>query len=290
MSDFTRPEVQVNTYRKTSPLEATVLDHKNLADTGFDSQVYHIRLSVPGYEFTEGQSAGVLPPGEDENGKPHNVRLYSIASIGTDAAEKDIMELCIKRVVYENEQGELVKGVCSNYLADLKPGDKVQLTGPSGRKFLLPVSEERARPYIFMATGTGIAPFRGFLQRLFGQDKMTSHPVHLFFGARHREDLVYNDEFEKLAAQYPNFHYHKAISREMKNAEGGRLYVHHLFHQMGEEMWNLLSDNSSLMYMCGLRGMEEGVVNTLKTMAAEKGQDSSAFLESFEPRFLKEVY
>jgi ferredoxin--NADP+ reductase len=67
--------------------------------------------------YREGQSIGVIPDGVDKNGKPHKLRLYSIASsaIG-DFGDSKTVSLCVKRLVYTNDQGQIVKGVCSNFL------------------------------------------------------------------------------------------------------------------------------------------------------------------------------
>ncbi|CAA3013395.1 Ferredoxin--NADP reductase, leaf isozyme, chloroplastic [Olea europaea subsp. europaea] len=63
---------------------------------------------------------GVIPDGNDKNGKPHKLRLYSIASSALgDFGDSKIVSLCVKRLVYTNEQGEIVKGVCSNFLCDM---------------------------------------------------------------------------------------------------------------------------------------------------------------------------
>jgi ferredoxin--NADP+ reductase len=71
----------------------------------------------------------------------------------------------VKRTIDEFEE-KIYLGVASNYLADLKPGDKVLMTGPSGKRFLLPENAEDFN-YILFATGTGIAPFRGMIMELF---------------------------------------------------------------------------------------------------------------------------
>ncbi|EOY15044.1 Ferredoxin-NADP(+)-oxidoreductase 1, putative isoform 3 [Theobroma cacao] len=80
--------------------------------------------------YREGQSIGVTPEGIDKNGKPHKLRLYSIASSALgDFGTSQTVSLCVKRLVYTNEQGEIVKGVCSNFLCDLKPGADGTITG-----------------------------------------------------------------------------------------------------------------------------------------------------------------
>ncbi|HRP70981.1 MAG TPA: ferredoxin-NADP reductase, partial [Turneriella sp.] len=122
--------------------------------------------------------------------------------------------LVVKRFVAPHKDtGKTFRGVASNYLCDLKVGDEVLLTGPAGRKFALPTPEEIHRPYIFIATGTGIAPFRGFLQRLYKHTPHFNSPVYLLFGVKTEKELLYHDEFTEY--KNPNFHYLKALSREM---------------------------------------------------------------------------
>ena len=73
-----------------------------------------------------------MPAGEDANGKPHKLRLYSIASTRHgDNFNGNTVSLCVRQLQYEKD-GETINGVCSTYLCDIKPGDKVKITGPVG--------------------------------------------------------------------------------------------------------------------------------------------------------------
>jgi len=285
---FNRPKVEVNKFRKASFLDAKILANEPLVEGDDEfADVRHITFDAPDYPYLEGQSVGVLAPGQTDAGKDHAVRLYSISSLGNDIQHDERLSVTVKRVVYFDENEEKVYGVCSNYLASLKPGDSVRLTGPAGRKFLLPVEEELDRPYIFIATGTGIAPFRGMLKRLLSDPVKTKHPVHLFFGVKTSRELLYEKELSELVKANENFFMHTAISREQKNEDGGRMYVHHLLEKKQHELADILNNENGLIYLCGLRGMEEGVNGALAKMM---NQEPESIKEHFGERIQTEVY
>merc|ERR1711957_765968 len=110
-------------------------------------------------------------PKNPKNGKPNSVRLYSIASsrYGDDMTGTTT-SLCVRRANYWcpelKADDPAKKGVCSNFLCDTKPGEEVALTGPSGKVMLIP-EEDPKTDIIMVATGTGIAPYRSFVRRLF---------------------------------------------------------------------------------------------------------------------------
>jgi len=230
-----------------------------------------------------GQAFGVLAPGEDENGNPHKVRLYSLASPsdGEDGAGK-VISTTTKRVIDERtrqkagddpDDHRLFLGVCSNYLCDLRPGDEVRVTGPIGKRFLLPL-EHDDHDYLFVATGTGIAPFRGMLLELLERGGApTSSTIHLLMGAPYTTDLLYDDLFTRLAAEHENFHYHTAISREARpNGLRGQ-YVHHFLDEQLDIFESLLKNRRTLLYICGLAGMQSGLFKVL----AERGLSDGYF-------------
>ena len=134
-------DVPVNIYRPKTPFEGTVTGNYSLLKEGAIGRVNHITFDLkdsdPFLNYVEGQSIGIMPAGEDPNGKPHKLRLYSIASTRHgDDFEGNTVSLCVRQLQYEKD-GETVNGVCSTYLCDIKPGDKVKIcllyTSPSPR-------------------------------------------------------------------------------------------------------------------------------------------------------------
>ncbi|KAH8508242.1 hypothetical protein H0E87_010384 [Populus deltoides] len=159
--------VVVNKFKPKNPYTGRCLLNTKITGDDAPGETWHMVFSTEGeVPYREGQSIGVIPDGIDKNGKPHKLRLYSIASsaIG-DFGDSKTVSLCVKRLVYTNEQGEIVKGVCSNFLCDLKPGAEVQITGPVGKEMLMP--KDPNATIIMLGTGTGIAPFRSFLWKMF---------------------------------------------------------------------------------------------------------------------------
>ena len=98
-----------------------------------------------------------------------------------------------------------IPGVASKYVCDFNVGDEVQITGPAGKHFVLPV-DFLERDFIFLATGTGIAPYRGMLKEMFEADFKGN--AWLFFGAAYQDTVLYGDVFKALTAN-ENFHYLK---------------------------------------------------------------------------------
>jgi ferredoxin--NADP+ reductase len=229
--------------------------------------IHHIAIDVSGTplagSYLSGQSFGVLPPGLDPHGKPHKLRLYSIASpsFGEDG-QGQVLSTTVKRTIDEhNETGRLFLGVASNYLCDLKPGDQVKVTGPSGKRFVLP-SDPAAHNYVLFATGTGIAPFRGMLLDLFR--KCVTSRIVLVMGSPYATDLLYHKELLALQEQHSNFTYLTAISRE-RNADGGPLYVHERIRRSRDVLVPVLEGERTLIYVCGIAGMELGIMQRLTT-------------------------
>jgi len=271
------PEPCLNVVPAAEPVIGTIVSNDSCIRGKSASFVRHTEIDISGTalenNFIVGQAFGVLAPGLDSKGAAHKVRLYSLAcpSAGEDGAGK-VISTTTKRVLDEHRaqkpnetpgNHDLFLGVCSNYLCDLGPGDKVQVSGPNGKRFLLPIDKAQHH-YLFVATGTGVAPFRGMIKELLeSPSTATSSQIHLVMGAPYTTDLLYDDLFARLANEHENLHYHTAISRETRRDGSPGLYVHHLLDEQFEEFSSLLSNSRTLVYICGLAGMQCGLFQTM---------------------------
>jgi ferredoxin--NADP+ reductase len=235
--------------------------------------VHHLEIDVGGTPLegvcVAGQSVGVLAPGEDASGRRHKPRLYSLAcGVGGEDGAGRILSTTVKRTIDEHwESGKLFLGVASNYLCDLGVGDEIELTGPAGKRFLLP-EDTSAHDYALFSTGTGIAPFRGFVRDLLSRDETSR--VTLVSGSPYHTDLLYHDEFVELASKHPErFTYLTAVSRG-DNDGHGRMYVGDRVRSNSAHFEELLGSERSLIYICGIAGME---LNVMRRVAELLGPD-----------------
>ncbi|KAG8076441.1 hypothetical protein GUJ93_ZPchr0006g41457 [Zizania palustris] len=270
--------VVTNKYRPKEPYTGRCLLNTRITGDDAPGETWHMVFSTEGeLPYREGQSIGVIPDGIDEkNGKPHKLRLYSIASsaIG-DFGDSKTVSLCVKRLVYTNDAGETVKGVCSNFLCDLKPGSEVKITGPVGKEMLMP--KDPNATIIMLATGTGIAPFRSFLWKMFFEEHdgyKFNGLAWLFLGVPTGSTLLYREEFERMKEISPdNFRLDFAVSREQTNAAGDKMYIQTRMAEYKDELWELLKKDNTYVYMCGLKGMEKGIDDIMVDLAAKDGID-----------------
>ena len=195
------------------------------------------------FDFTAGQFISMVAP---KNGKPMT-RAYSLAS----APRGNQFDLCLNRVS---------DGFFSNLLCDMRDGDTVGFHGPHGN-FVL---RNPLRDSLLIATGTGIAPIRGFVQWLFAErGRSEGSEIHLVYGTRYPSDIYYEDYFRSVAADFPNFKYVVTLSRAGDEWQGGRGYVQQHIREIiaarPDAKPNLMD-----AYICGLNDMVSHVRKMLK--------------------------
>ncbi len=208
----------------------------------------HLRFRLPAgktMHFRAGQFVQVFVPQSD---KPRRTS-YSIAS---GPQHQDFFELCVTHV-----EG----GKSSTFLHSLKVGDKVTVMGPLG-KFGMP--EPLPRDAVFIATGSGIAPFRSMIEDQLA--KKTPHKLNLLFGNRFDEDIIYKSDWEKLATENKNFRYFFTLSRPTEKWKGSKGYVQEKISGF------VASPKDNDFYICGLSPMINAVQEKLLSLGVPKEQ------------------
>ena len=266
---FSRDSVPMNTFKVKAPFEGRVVSVKRIVGPTANGETCNVVINHEAkLPYIEGQSYGVLPPGTNpKNGKPNSVRLYSIASsrYGDDMTGTTT-SLCVRRATYWcpelKAEDPAKKGVCSNFLCDSTPGTELKLTGPSGKGMLIPEKDPNV-DLIMVATGTGIAPYRSFIRRLFTETTPAGEAYKglawLFLGVANSDALLYDDEWQSVLKAHPkNFRLDYALSREQKNKDGGKMYIQDKVAEYADEIFTRM-DNGAHMYFCGLKGMMPGI-------------------------------
>jgi len=252
-------------------IAATVTGNLRVTEVGKDYDTHHIVLDFGNLPFPvlEGQSIGIVPPGTDDKGRAHHARQYSIASPRNgERPGHNNLSLTIKRVL-EDHDGQPVRGVGSNYMCDLKVGDKVQVIGPFGASFLMP--NHPKSNIVMICTGTGSAPMRAMTEwrrRLRASGKFEGGKLMLFFGARTPAELPYFGPLNNLPKDFIDIEF--AFSRE---AGKTKRYVQDALRDRAADVAALLKDGNTCFYVCGLKSMEEGVVMALRDIAQNAGLD-----------------
>ncbi len=252
---------------------ATVVGNVRVTEVGktagSDYDTHHIVLDFGAMPFPvlEGQSIGVVPPGVDDIGRKHHARQYSIASPRNgERPGYNNLSLTIKRVLQDHD-GDAVRGVASNYMCDLKVGDKVEVIGPFGTSFLMP-NHPRSN-IVMICTGTGSAPMRAMTEwrrRLRASGKFEGGKLMLFFGARTQEELPYFGPLQSLPKDFIDINF--AFSRTPGQP---KRYVQDVMRERTADLAAMLQDPNTYFYVCGLKSMEEGVVLALRDVAQGAG-------------------
>merc|ERR1740138_916632 len=284
--------IPVNTYKTKAPYVGKIVSTKRIVGPKATGETCDIIIDHEGNApYWEGQSFGVIPPGTNpKNGKPNSVRLYSIASTRYgDDMTGNTGTLCVRRATYWcpelGAEDPAKKGVCSNYLCDAQAGDEVKMTGPSGKVMLLPESDP-STDIIMVATGTGIAPYRSFIRRLFTEKTPYGADFKglawLFLGVANSDALLYDEDWQKVKADFPDiFRVDYALSREAQNKKGGKMYIQDKVEECSEEIFDRL-DKGAHIYFCGLKGMMPGIQDMLADVCKSKGLEYDTYIKKLK--------
>ena len=196
------------------------------------------------------------------------IRAYSMANYPD---EKGVMKFNI-RVASPPPGTEFPPGKMSSYLFTKKPGDKVTIFGPYGEFF----AKETEAEMVFIGGGAGMAPMRA---HIFDQLLRihTGRKITFWYGGRNQRELFYVDEFDKLAAENPNFEWHVALSdRGIEGWEGYTGFIHNVLFD--EYLKEHVAPEDCEYYMCGPPMMNSAVIGMLEDLGVER---ENIFLDDF---------
>jgi sulfite reductase (NADPH) flavoprotein alpha-component len=250
---------------------------QSLADYLWGRELIDLFLEFPQQGLSASKFAGLL--------RPLAPRLYSIAS--SLSAHPDEVHLTVAIVRYESH-GRKRQGVCSSYLAD-RVGERVPCYLHGNKNFKLP--EDPETPIIMVGPGTGIAPFRAFVEERLATGAKGKN--WLFFGDRsHAHDYLYGDEWEARRKDGILHGLDLAWSRDQEE----KVYVQHKMLERGAELWAWLQEGA-VFYVCGdAFRMAKDVDQALRQIACTEGslseEDAATWVRSLqrEKRYLKDVY
>lgn len=187
-------------------------------------------------------------------------RAYSMAN---HPAEGNIVMLNI-RIASPPPGLDVPPGLASSYIFNLKPGDKVMVSGPYGEFF----AKETDREMLYVGGGAGMAPMRSHIFDLL-KTKRSTRKISFWYGARSRREMFYDDEFKALEAEFPNFSYHVALSDPLEedNWDGPVGFIHQVVQDTYLGTHEAPEDIE--YYMCGPPMMIDAVDHMLYNMGVE---------------------
>ncbi|HNX90025.1 MAG TPA: NADH:ubiquinone reductase (Na(+)-transporting) subunit F [Paludibacteraceae bacterium] len=193
------------------------------------------------------------------------MRAYSMANY---PAEGDIVMLNVRIATppFDKVNGGWMKvspGIASSYIFNLKPGDKVMVSGPFGE--FHPVYNSKAE-MIYVGGGAGMAPLRSHILHLLKTLKIRDRKISYYYGARALNEVFYMEDFLDLQKEFPNFSFHLALDRPDPVADAaGVEYTAGFVHQVLEQTYlkNHEAPEDIEYYMCGPGPMAKAVEDML---------------------------
>jgi len=241
---------RINAFTREAPARAVVTGNTRITADASASDVHHIILDFGAepFPYLEGQSVGLVPPGLDAAGRPHEMRLYSAASARDgERPNTNNLALTVKRVVTAAGPG-----AASNWLCDRALGEELEVVGPFGATFLMP--DDPQADLLMICTGTGVSPFRGFTHRRRRVAPKGPGGLYLFFGARTPEELPYFGPLQR----YLQTELHRELVYSRASREEHE-YVQDRLLKRTALIADLLRKATTHVYVCGLKGLQEGV-------------------------------
>ncbi len=275
--------MKLDDYSKEMKFEATVLATERITPNEADVEIRELMLEVDraDFDYAAGQSIGVVIPGPHDLSHDFHFRLYSVADTPSRSESgKPRITIAVRRVTYiDDYSGERYDGTSSNYLCDLKQGDKLIITGPYGYAFEVP--DDKDANLILIGAGTGIAPFRAFVKHIYHDVKDWRGKVRLFYGAHTGLELFYMNEHRDDFEQYydeDTFEAFSALSPRPNWADP--IAWDYALEGRSEEILEMLDDPKTYVYVAGLADVRDELDEVFSRMtgSGERWQQRRAEL------------
>ena len=265
------------------PFKANVISNELVTPKSQSEELRQLVLEInkPDFSCEAGQSIAVLVPGPHEFGNKDHVRFYSIAG-GEEAAgaKPPQISIVVKRCDYIDEfSGEKIRGIASNFLCDLAAGAQISVAGPFKTAFEIP--QDATANLLMIGLGTGIAPFRAFVKRIYKAKGGWQGKVRLFYGARSGLEMAYmNDEKNDFLNYYDEetFKAFRAVSpRPHLDAP---IEMARALEENAKEVWEMVVHHNTYVFVSGQQKLEGMLDQAFSKMAgsAEKWQKRKAEL------------
>ncbi len=246
---------------------ATLIRSARITAEESPEEVRHLvfRTADPSFDCRTGQSIRVMAPGQF--GNKHHPRFYTIADPEEQTEDGAEFALCVRRCHYiDDYSGEQYRGVASNYLCDLKPGESIAFAGPFGMAF--PVPENRKAGILMIGMGTGIAPFRAFIRHIYESLGGWQGKVRLFYGARSGLEMLYmNDENSDLANYYDKKTFKAFQAVSPRPSFGAPVEMDKALEAHASEVWTMVKAADTHVFVAGAKAMLGMVDKAMAGMA-----------------------
>lgn len=246
---------------------ATLVRSERITPPDSAEEVRHLvfRTSNVSFRSGSGQSIRVMAPGQ--YGNRYHARYYSIAEPEQEGEGGTEFALCVRRCFYIDDfSGEEYQGRASNYLCDLRPGESISFAGPVDSMFQIPANPEAG--ILMIGMGTGIAPFRAFIRHIYDTLGGWKGKVRLYYGARTGLEMLYmNDENNDLANYYDRETFKAFQAVSPRPSFDAPVALDKALEQNAEEVWDMIRDPATHVFVAGVKGMLETVEQALARIA-----------------------
>lgn len=257
---------------ESRPISATLLSRRRITPAKSPEDVVQLRFATddPAFDARLGQCIRLRAPGEF--GQRYHERLYQLADLDRNDPQRTEFELLVRRCSYIDEfNGERYAGIASNYLCDLAAGGRIEFTGPVGHPFDIPT--DHGANLLMIGMGTGIAPFRGLVRRIYETMGNWKGKVRLFYGARSGLEMLYmNDESADIANYYDQATFKAFQAVSPRPAFEAPPALEQAIAAHAAEVWEMIKDPKTHLFIAGPKILLERVEETLANLAGSPEQ------------------